>query len=97
MFTSSTKITARLPICGPNTPLRRRSSFDMMMFCVWFADVCAEKFTKNGTNCSFAISFSILSCTYTDLPVPVGPTNSSGLHSARSNHLYSTDNYTVLV
>ena len=43
MFRSSTKTNAVEPSGGPSTPLRRLSSFESMMSCVWFEPVCAEK------------------------------------------------------
>ena len=47
--------------------------------CVWFALVCAEKLTNAGRYRSLGSPFISLSLTYTDLPVPVGPTSSTGL------------------
>ena len=46
MLRSSTKMTHRLPIGGPKTPLRRLSSFMSMMSWLWLAEVCAEKLRK---------------------------------------------------
>lgn len=47
--------------------------------CVWFALVRAEKLTKKGKYLSLSRWFISFSFTYTDFPVPVGPTNRAGL------------------
>eukprot|EP00955_Chlamydomonas_euryale_P116187 366401-Chlamydomonas_euryale.AAC.11 len=71
-------MTAFLPAGGPYTPLRRRSSFASIRYCVMLADVRAEKPTTFGATYSSAGSAYRYFCTSTDLPVPVGPTSSSG-------------------
>ena len=50
--------TIFFPSGGPNTPLRRLSSLDMMMFWVWAAVVWAEKLMNNGLYTSFCRRFS---------------------------------------
>lgn len=54
--------TVLLPMGGPYTPLRRLSSFDMMMFCVWAAVVCAEKLIIRGLYTSLFRRFNRKSC-----------------------------------
>ena len=59
---TGTTPTAFLPSGGPKTPLRRLSSLDMMMFCVWLALVCAEKLRMFGLYTSLSSLFSRKSC-----------------------------------
>lgn len=78
MFMSSTITITRLPAAGPNTPLRRRSSFASTMCCVMLAVVRAEKpITIDGANDAWGTPLMYFSM-YTDLPVPVGPTKRHG-------------------
>lgn len=57
-----------------------RPKWSVLLTWVWLALVRAEKLMKNGKKISFSKLFINLSLTYTDFPVPVGPTRSSGLH-----------------
>ena len=78
MLRSSTNTTIFLPIGGPNTPLRRLSSFPSTTSCVWFAEVCAEKFMNRYDQLEPSVSSAsreMCRLMYAVLPVPVGPTN----------------------
>ena len=78
MFRSSTKTTHLRPMGGPYTPFLRLSSRPSTCSCVMLPLVRADRVMKTGDQRSPGRPCTRWRLMYTLLPVPVGPTISSG-------------------